>query len=129
MTALEAHRLAPPDSAFAQRLAAFAQAAGDFADVCREAQSAGYDWEPNPHAGQPPYELRPGTGRRGPHELWQRFDPAVEQLTEVTLGHDMLAVARAYDELAGIASELADAIQQEERPRSGRTPARARRSA
>jgi hypothetical protein len=37
----------------------------------------------------------------------------------------MLAVARAYDELAGIASELADAIQSEDRSRGGRTAARA----
>ena len=34
----------------------------------------------------PPYELQPGSGRRGPDHLWQRFDEAVAELDRVSEG-------------------------------------------
>jgi ABC-type xylose transport system substrate-binding protein len=58
--------------------------------------------------------------------LWQRFDQTITRLSTVAAGTDMLAVARAYEELAEIAAELSEAVVAEDglSPRS-----RARRSA
>jgi len=126
--ALQAHREAPPDAGFAARLAGLAQAASEQARVCRAADAAGYEWVPHRAAeGNPPHELRPGTGRRGPEGLWQAFDGAVARLSAVVTGRDMLEVANAYQDLAAAARALADAVAQEDEARRPR--ARARRSA
>jgi hypothetical protein len=128
--AVEAHRLAPPDHDFALRLAALAQGATEAARVCQEAASAGFQWPPARRAdSEPPYELRPGTGRRGPEELWQRFDQATTRLGTMAAGEDMLEIADAYEELAAIAGELAEAVAREDRPPGRRTRTRGRRAA
>ena len=127
-TVVEAHRLAPPDQGFAERLAALARGASDAARVCREAAAAAFQWPPARRAdSEPPYELRPGTGRRGPPQLWQRFDQATTRLGTMAAGEDMVEVAGAYEELATIAEELAHAVAVEDRRRVARP--RARRSA
>jgi hypothetical protein len=124
--ALEAHRLAPPDENFAARLAALAAAASAQAQACRDADAAGFDWTPHRAAdSRPPYELQPGTGRRGPEELWRRFDAAAGSLSAVATARDILAVADAYDELASAAADLADAVGREGRGRASRRRARA----
>lgn len=123
--ALEAHRLAPPDQNFAARLAGLAHAAADQANACRDADAAGFDWTPHRAAdSRPPYELQPGSGRRGPQELWRRFDAAVASLSAAATGRDILAVARAYQELANAVQELADTIAREDRSHARRAPAR-----
>ena len=67
--------MAPPDHGFSARLAGLAQAASEEARACRAADAAGFDWPPHRAADpRPPYELQPGTGRRGPKSLWRRFD-------------------------------------------------------
>lgn len=128
--ALKAHRLAPPDLGFSTRLGGLAQAARAEAQACRAADTAGFDWPPHraaePH---PPYELQPGTGRRGPEALWRRFDEAVRQLNSAATGQNMLKVARAYDELADAATDLAEAIEREDKTSGQRPRARSRRSA
>jgi hypothetical protein len=64
--ALEAHRLAPPDAGFSVRLSALADAARAEAEACRVADGAGFDWPPHrASSSAPPYELQPGSGRRG----------------------------------------------------------------
>jgi hypothetical protein len=63
----------------------------------------------------PPYELQPGSGRRGPDHLWQRFDEAVAELDRVSEGRSIRAVGRAYAQLADIASRLAKAVAREDR--------------
>jgi hypothetical protein len=128
--ALEAHRMAPPDPGFSARLAALARAAREEAQACLDADAAGYDWPPHRAADSgPPYELRPGTGRRGPEALWRRFDAAVAQLSRVATGTDLTAVGDAYGNLADAASELAHAVEDDDRA-SGLLPrARTRRSA
>jgi hypothetical protein len=128
-SAVQAHKHAPPDAGFSDRLAALAYGASEAARVCRAADAAGFEWPPARKAdSEPPYELRPETGRRGPRELWQRFDEATTRLSTVAAGQDMLEVARAYEGLAAIAGELAKAVGAEDR--SGlRARARARRSA
>lgn len=128
--ALETHRLAPPDRDFSARLAGLADAASRQAKACRTADAAGYDWTPTRAAdSKPPFELQPGSGRRGPDQLWQRFDRAVADLSRIATGRDMLAVAGAYEELSEAAGELSQAVEREDRS-SGLLPrARARRSA
>jgi hypothetical protein len=128
-SAVQAHKQAPPDMDFAVRLTALAQGASEAARVCRSAHAAGFEWPPARKAdSEPPYELRAGTGRRGPEELWQRFDQSITRLGTVAAGTDMLQVAYAYDELAGIARELAKALEVEDRANRPRPRARARRS-
>ena len=128
--ALEAHRLAPPDASFSARLSGLADAARAEAQACRVAEGAGFEWPPHrASSSAPPYELQPGSGRRGPAELWRRFDAAVSELNRAATGTDLLAVAVAYEELAEAADELAVAVEREDRA-SGLLPrARARRTA
>jgi hypothetical protein len=124
--AIDAHRTAPPDAGFSDRLATLAQAALEEASVCLEADQAGFEWPPHRGANsEPPYELRPGSGRRGPEGLWRRFDVAVGELGRAATGRDLQAVARAYQELGEISGELATAVEAEDR-KSGLLPARAR---
>jgi hypothetical protein len=123
---LEAHRLAPPDQNFSARLAALGEAAREQARACREADAAGFDWTPHKAAdSRPPYELQPGTGRRGPDELWRRFDGAAAALSAVATGRDILAVADAYDELGTAAAKLAEAVEHEDHVPTRRRRARA----
>lgn len=123
--------LAPPDAGFSARLAGLATAARQRAEACEAAYRDGFEWPPARGGAKPPYELQPGSGRRGPEELWERFDEAVAELDRVSEGRSLRAVASAYTELAEVASQLADAVEQEDRasgllPSSGR---RRRRSA
>jgi hypothetical protein len=126
---LDAHRLAPPDAGFSSRLAALAYAARAEAAACRDANAAGFEWPPHrASASQPPYELQPGSGRRGPEELWRRFDDAVGELNRAAAGSDLLAVAGAYDELAEVAADLAEAVERADRSSGLLAQRRARRS-
>jgi hypothetical protein len=128
--ALDAHRLAPPDAGFSPRLAALSEAANAEADACREAEKAGFGWPPHrATASAPPYELRPDSRRRGPEELWRRFDAAAADLSRVAAGTGLLAVADAYAELGEVAGELAQAVQREDEASGLLQRKRARRSA
>ena len=62
----------------------------------------------------PPYELRPGTGRRGPDALWERFDAAVAGLNRAITGSSAAEVADAFGEFAEAAGALADAVARED---------------
>jgi hypothetical protein len=127
--ALEAHRMAPPDAGFAVRLAQLSEAAQQEAEACRAADAAGFEWPPHRAVdGGPPYELRPGTGRRGPESLWRRFDAAAGELSRAATGTDLLAVAHGYELVAIAAAELADAVTLEDQAGSSRR-SRSRRSA
>jgi hypothetical protein len=76
-------------------------------------------WRPIPGAehAEPPYELRPGTGRRGPAALWTRFDSAVARLNEAIAGSSGAAVADAFGEMADVARTLAEAVADEDESR------------
>jgi hypothetical protein len=110
--AMRAHKLAPPDAGFAARLRALAEAAESEQIAWEHAHAAGLEWRPVPGAEQaePPYELRPGTGRRGPQELWHRFDAAVAALNSAITGSNAADVADAFGEMSEAARALADAI-------------------
>lgn len=114
--AMRSHKLAPPDAGFAGRLRVLAAAAAREQVAWENAHAAGLAWRPIPGAenAEPPYELRPRTGRRGPDDLWQRFDAAVGSLNRAITGSDAATVADAFGELAASASELADAVARED---------------
>jgi hypothetical protein len=111
--AMRAHEQAPPDPGFRDRLQALSAAASAMRDAHARALEAGLAWRPVADSGRarPPYELRPGTGRRGPHELWTRFDAAVQRLNEAGAGGNLADVVDAYSAVAEAASELADALK------------------
>ena len=128
---IQAHRLAPPDAGFSARLADLAGVAREEARVCREAAAAGYSWPAHSATAQPPYELRPGTGRRGPAEMWGRFDAAAAELNRAGGGTDLIEVAQAHELLAEAAEALAVEVERGDRA-TGLLPsveARQRRSA
>jgi hypothetical protein len=110
--AMRAHEQAPPDPGFRDRLQALANAAAAMHDAHAQALHAGLAWRPvaDSERARPPYELRPATGRRGPAELWTRFDAAVQQLNEAGAGDNLADVVGAYAAVAQAASELADAL-------------------
>lgn len=110
--ALRAHKLAPPDAGFSARLRTLAEAAAREQVAWEHAHAAGLMWRPIPGAesAEPPYELRPGTGRRGPAELWARFDESVAALNRAITGSNAATVADGFGELAEAAGALADAV-------------------
>lgn len=114
--AMRTHVLAPPDAGFAARLEALSNAAAREQTAWEHARAAGLTWRPVPDAAQaqPPYELRPGTGRRGPAELWERFDAAVASLNGAISGSEAVAVANAFGELSRAAGALAQAVTRED---------------
>jgi hypothetical protein len=115
--AMRSHKLAPPDPGFASRVRALGDAAAREQAAWEHAHTAGLMWRPVPGAeqAQPPYELRPGTGRRGPADLWARFDRAVANLNTAITGSSAAAVADAFGELSEAAVVLAEAIAREDR--------------
>ena len=123
--AMRAHVLAPPDAGFPQRLRNLADAAAREQAPWEEAHAAGLMWRPVPGAerAEPPYELRPDTGRRGPAQLWARFDAGVSALNLAIAGSDAAAVADAFGELSQAAHALADAIAADDEVAAGRSRA------
>ncbi len=113
--AMRAHVLAPPDAGFARRLRALSDAAATEQVAWEHAHAAGLLWRPVPGAenAEPPYELRPGTGRRGPEEQWARFDRAVAELNRAITQPNAAEVADAFGEVAEVSAGLADAVAPE----------------
>jgi hypothetical protein len=122
--AMRAHKLAPPDAAFASRLRALADAAASEQIAWEHAHAAGLLWRPVPGAesAEPPHELRPGTGRRGPTQMWSRFDAGVKTLNRAITGSNAADVADAFGEIADAAGALADAVAQEDAASRVTTP-------
>jgi hypothetical protein len=80
------------------------------------ADAAGFEWPPHRASSSlPPWELQPGSGRRGPDDLWRRFDAAVGELNRAAVGTGLIDVAGAYEELSDAARLLADAVEAEDR--------------
>jgi len=114
--AMRAHKLAPPDAGFAGRLRALSEAAGREQVAWEHAHAVGLLWRPIPGAesAEPPYELRAGTGRRGPDDLWAHFDETVTALNRAITGSSAAEVADAFGELSDAAGALADAVSGED---------------
>jgi hypothetical protein len=80
------------------------------------AEAAGFEWPPHwASSSLPPWELQPGSGRRGPDDLWRRFDAAVAELNRAATGTDLIDVADAYEKLAEATQLLAEAVNVEDR--------------
>jgi hypothetical protein len=124
--AMRAHKMAPPDAGFSARLRALAEAAATEQVAWEHAHAAGLMWRPVPGAenAEPPYELRPGTGRRGPAELWLRFDRAVAALNSAITQPNAARVADAFGEVADVAAALSDAVAREDERAADATRAR-----
>jgi hypothetical protein len=130
--AMRAHKLAPPDEGFAGRLQKLSEAAAAEQLAWQQAHDAGMQWRPVPGAAEaePPYELRPGTGRRGPEDLWLHFDSAVLEMNRTIGGTDALRVATAFGAIADAAAKLFQTIADEDAiTREARELARARNAA
>lgn len=114
--AMRAHRLAPPDDGFAARLQKLSEAAAAEQLAWQQADAAGVQWRPVAGAAsaEPPYELRPGTGRRGPEDLWLSFDNAVKAMNRAIGNSDGLAVATAFGAVAEASARLARTIGDED---------------
>jgi hypothetical protein len=111
--AMRSHELAPPDPGFRDRLRALSEAADAMRATHAQALEAGLAWRPvaGSERARPPHELRPGTGRRGPEELWERFDAAVERLNQAGAGDRLADLVAAYAAVAKAAGALADALE------------------
>ena len=111
--ATRAHEQAPPDAGFRDRLRSLSDAAAAMRDAHAHALDAALAWRPieGSERARPPYELRSGTGRRGPDELWARFDAAVEQLNTAGAGDSLAEIVAAYAAVAHAAAALADALE------------------
>ena len=111
--AMRSHELAPPDAGFRDRLRALSEAADAMRATHARALEAGLAWRPveGSERARPPYELRPGTGRRGPEQLWERFDAAVERLNHAGAGDSLADLVAAFAAVAEAAAALADALQ------------------
>lgn len=130
--AMRAHKLAPPDEGFAARLQKLSEAATAEQLAWQQAREAGMQWRPVAGAAsaEPPYELRPGTGRRGPEDLWLHFDSAVMEMNRAIGGSDALTVAAAFGAVAEAAARLARAVGDEDQiTREAKELARARNAA
>ena len=118
----------PPDSGFAARLQAIADAAEQEAAAFRHADALGLGWRSQPGARGRylSYELRAGApwrAERAPIQVWDRFDAAVEQLWAALEGVALSAIARAFAALSDVTRELAAEVERAD------TPAQARRQA
>ncbi len=130
--AMRAHKLAPPDEGFAARLQKLSEAATAEQLAWQQAYEAGLQWRPVPGAAEaePPYELRSGTGRRGPDDLWLLFDNAVMEMNRAIGGSDALTVSHAFGAVADAAARLARAVADEDEiTREARELARSRNAA
>jgi hypothetical protein len=112
--AVRAHQLAPPDAGFSARLTKLAAAAEEQASAYLLTERFGGRTRPVPGARaavQPPPELRPDSGRRGPGDLWARFDAGVLALGEALEDGSNVRIARAYEDLSAVLAQLAEAAE------------------
>lgn len=104
---------APPDPDFPDRLHALAVAA--HAESRALAQAASVPrmiWTPLP-GGRDftiSHELRPGANRPGSAAMWREFDHRVQRLGLAMEGHDTLAIAARWRDLADILHSITDSL-------------------
>jgi hypothetical protein len=85
---------------------------------------------PGAASAEPPHELRPGTGRRGPEDLWLHFDSAVMEMNRAISGSSALEVSNAFGAVSEATAELAHAVAAEDAiTRGARELARPRHAA
>lgn len=115
--AIREHAAPPPDPAgFCRRLRALADAAAQEGTAYGYAAEQGFGWRPGP-PWLPPRELRPASWRESlaPAEAWERFDEAVERLSNARTGISVAAIALAFSGLSRATAELADVVDARQR--------------
>lgn len=98
---------------FADRLRRFSVASREQAAAMRYAHDEGLafsPWPPSSRPREPPAELRRGSGRVGPLDLWDQFDALFVEWSSSVEQDDLSVIAAAYDGLSEITDELADAV-------------------
>jgi len=105
-------------ASYPARLRTLAEAAEEQSRALTLAHLANVHWKPRPGASKLsfPYEVQPGSGRPGAPSTWRQFDDAVKQLGLALEGDSMKQLADAFERLASVASELSDALADEEPP-------------
>jgi hypothetical protein len=113
--AVDAHILAEPNPQFAERLRYFAAAAERQRDAMEYAHQAGFAWDPLPSSPPrpAPYELSAGSGRVGPAAMWRRFDAAYARWDRALEQSSLQVVADGFAQVAEVAAELAEAVDDE----------------
>jgi excisionase family DNA binding protein len=120
--AQEASENAPPDPGFPHRVRALAEGCERQAKSLGEAARVeGFAWTPLPgHRDMIlSHELRPGSNRPGPADLWEKFDRAVQRLGIAMEGNLMYVVAFQYRDLAAVMHKIADLLLGETRDTRG----------
>jgi hypothetical protein len=116
--ALRASAQAPPDPGFIVRIKDIAEAAARKAAALDDLgeQEPGPWWQRQ--AALPgdvlSYELRPGSHRPGPAELWVRFDRAVDELGHAMAEHSVPAERQALEEVSLVLHDIVDALLEQE---------------
>src|SRR5947209_3950332 len=112
--AVAEHAQPPPEAGFTRRLRSLADAASQEQTAYHYAADQSFGWRPG-RPWLPPHELRPAPWRPdlAPEVVWQRFDDAVESLSRARTGVSLVAIAKAFGQLADAAWELADAVDAE----------------
>jgi len=115
-SALRDHRLAPPDAGYPRRLRNFAEACEQQQTAYAHAAAAGLAWAPLSASEvlEPPPELSADSGRRGPSELWARFDTAMQEFRNALTGISLISISHAFRELSEIARALSRAIAEQD---------------
>src|SRR5205807_2122832 len=105
-------------ASYPARLRTLADAAEEQSRALMLANLANVHWKSRPGASKLsfPYEVQRGSGRPGPAATWRQFDDAVKQLGLALEGDSMKQLAEAFERLALAASELSDALADEELP-------------
>jgi excisionase family DNA binding protein len=103
-------------ASYPARLRTLAEAAEEESRALTLAHLANVPWKPRPGASKLtfPYEVRPASRRSGPRATWRLFDDAVKQLGLALEGESMKRLAEAFERLASVAGELAEALTDEE---------------
>lgn len=112
--ALRASAMAPPDPGFVVRISEIANAAARKAAALEnlgdEVPEAWWQRQSGLPGGSLSYELRPGANRRGPAELWARFDQAVDELGRAMGEHSVPAEQSALEAVSLVLHEIADVL-------------------
>jgi len=123
--ALRSHALAPPDAGFSTRIASLAEAARGRAEACEAADRDGFGGRRPEAAPARPTSCGLERGAGAPRTSGRAStSPSLSSIASAE-GRSLRAVARAYADLADVASELAVAVEREDRA-SGLLPAVAR---
>jgi hypothetical protein len=103
-------------ASYPSRLRTLAEAAEEQSRALTLADLANVTWKPRPGGRNLrfPFEVQSASGRPGPATTWSRFDEAVAQLGLALEGDSMKRLAQAFEQIATIALEVAEALESDQ---------------